>query len=238
VESGEIGVIIMEVMRNEEPEKGFLENVRKLATDNGIVLIFDECSSGFRQTFGGLHKHYGVNPDVAVFGKALGNGYSITSVIGRRDVMEAAQDTFVSSTFWTERIGPAAALMTLKVMEREKSWEKITKIGNHMKDSWQMQADFHGLKILHQGLPAIATFSFESEMNMSYKTLISQEMLKHGYLASNAFYASTCHSEDIINGFSEKLSSVFAMIRKCENGAPLNLFLKSDVCYTGFSRLN
>jgi glutamate-1-semialdehyde 2,1-aminomutase len=238
VGSGEIGVIIMEVMRNEEPEKDFLENVRKLATDHGIVLIFDECTSGFRQTFGGIHKHYGVDPDIAVFGKALGNGYSITSVIGRRNVMEAAQETFVSSTFWTERIGPAAALTALKVMEREKSWEKITKIGNHMKDSWQMLADFHGLKISHQGLPAIANISFDSEMNLPYKTLISQEMLKHGYLASNAFYASTSHTEEMIDAFSEKLSSAFAMISQCENGVPLDLFLKSDVCYNGFTRLN
>ena len=89
----------MEVARNWNPENRFLENVRKLATDHDIVLIYDESTSGFRQTFGGLHKQYGVNPDMATFGKALGNGYAITTVLGRREVMEAAQASFISSTF-------------------------------------------------------------------------------------------------------------------------------------------
>ena len=100
----------MEVSRNEAPKDNFLEKIRKLATDNNIVLIFDECTSGFRQTLGGLHKLYGVEPDMAMFGKALGNGYAITATIGRREIMEAAQPSFISSTFWTERIGPTAAL--------------------------------------------------------------------------------------------------------------------------------
>ena len=125
VEVHEIGVIKMEVSRNTGPENQFLHKVRQLATAKGIVLIFDECTSGFRQTFGGLHKLYGVEPDMAMFGKALGNGYAITATIGRREIMEAAQSTFISSTFWTERIGPSAALKTLEVMDRIKSWEVI-----------------------------------------------------------------------------------------------------------------
>src|SRR5205085_7622873 len=111
--------------------------VRKLASEREIVLVFDECSSGFRQTFGGLHKLYGVDPDMAMFGKALGNGYAITATIGKRSIMEAAQSTFISSTFWTERIGPAAALKTLQVMEREKSWERITQAGRAIGERWQ-----------------------------------------------------------------------------------------------------
>ena len=109
VANHDIGVIKMEVDRNVETEDGFLEGVRKIATDNNIVLIFDECTSGFRETFGGLHKKYGVDPDMALFGKAIGNGYAITAVIGKREVMDATQSTFISSTFWTERIGPTAA---------------------------------------------------------------------------------------------------------------------------------
>ena len=110
----------MEVSRNMGPEDNFLHKIRKLASEKNIVLIFDECTSGFRQSFGGLHKIYGVEPDMAVFGKALGNGYAITAVIGQREVMEVAQSTFISSTFWTERIGPVAALKTLEIMEKEK----------------------------------------------------------------------------------------------------------------------
>src|SRR5262245_51501905 len=93
VTAHDIGAIKMEVVRNESPEDNFLHKVRKLATDKGIILILDESTSGFRETFGGLHKKYGVEPDMAIFGKALGNGYAITATIGRREVMEAAQST-------------------------------------------------------------------------------------------------------------------------------------------------
>ena len=115
----------MEVQRSTPPDPGFLEGVRELCTRHNIVLIFDECTSGFRESFGGIHLKYGVSPDMAMFGKALGNGYAITATIGKRSVMEAAQSTFISSTFWTERIGPSAALKTLEVMERERSWELV-----------------------------------------------------------------------------------------------------------------
>ena len=123
----ELAAVKMEVQRSKPPDSGFLEEFAKLCTRHGIVLIFDECTSGFRETFGGLHIKYGVEPDMAMFGKALGNGYAITATIGRRSaLMEAAQSTFISSTFWTERIGPTAALKTLEVMERERSWEQVT----------------------------------------------------------------------------------------------------------------
>ena len=128
-----IGVIKMEVMRNEPSSNNFLQSVRQLADENNIVLIFDECTSGFRQTFGGLHKAFGVKPDIAVFGKALGNGYAISAIIGRREVMESAQTTFISSTFWTERIGPTAALACLAEMERTNSWQIISEKGKLIK---------------------------------------------------------------------------------------------------------
>src|SRR6185436_11515917 len=153
VDEHDIGVIKMEVSPNQGPATGFLEAIRALADEKGIVLVFDECTSGFRETFGGLHKKYGVEPDLAIFGKALGNGYAITATIGRREVMEAAQSTFISSTFWTERIGPSAALKALEVMERIRSWDTITAIGNQIRAGWQALADRHELAIEHWGLP-------------------------------------------------------------------------------------
>ena len=124
-----IGVIKMEVLRNREPENGFLERVRRLASDNGIVLIFDECTSGFRETFGGLYKKFAVVPDIAVYGKTLGNGYAVSAIVGKEEIMQAAQSTFISSTFWTERIGSVAALKTLEVMQREEPWTHVTELG-------------------------------------------------------------------------------------------------------------
>ena len=238
VNNHDIGVIKMEVSRNQGPENGFLENVRKLATERGIVLIFDECTSGFRQTLGGLHKLYGVEPDMAMFGKALGNGYAITATIGKREIMEAAQTSFISSTFWTERIGPTAALKTIEVMEREKSWETITKTGNYVRDAWKSMAKNNDLEIQISGLPAVSSFSFKSPNMLQYKTLITQEMLAKGYLASNVLFSCTEHTLEIIGGYLTALDSIFGQIRKCEDGLDIKKLLKGPVCHSGFKRLN
>ncbi len=238
VSNHDIGVIKMEVVRNMDPQDNFLHKVRRLATERNIVLIFDECTSGFRETFGGLHKKYGVEPDMALFGKALGNGYAITAAIGKREVMEAAQTTFISSTFWTERIGPTAALKALEVMERAKSWDTITQTGLNIRHRWQQLADKHDLKIDHWGLPALAGFSFRSTSSLAYKTLITQEMLAKGYLAGNSVYVCTEHTPEIVAGFFEALDPVFALIRECEAGKDVLSLLKGPVCHGGFKRLN
>jgi glutamate-1-semialdehyde 2,1-aminomutase len=236
--SHDIGVIKMEVVRNMGPEDDFLHKVRKLATDRSIVLIFDECTSGFRETFGGLHKKYGIEPDIAMFGKALGNGYGITATIGKRDVMEAAQTTFISSTFWTERIGPTAALKTLEVMERFKSWGIITETGLRIRKGWQQLADRHGLNIDHWGLPALTGFTFQSPNALAYKTLITQEMLAKGYLAGNSVYVCTEHTPEVVNDFFEALDPVFGLVKECEEGRDVMSILKGPVCHGGFKRLN
>ena len=238
VNAQDIGVIKMEVSRNKGPEDNFLHKVRKLATDRRIVLIFDECTSGFRQTFGGLHKMYDVEPDMAMFGKALGNGYAITAAIGRREIMEAAQTTFISSTFWTERIGPTAALKTLEVMERLKSWERITQAGLDITSRWQTLADKHSLSITTSGLPALTGFSFNSPKALAYKTLITQEMLDKGYLAGTSVYVCTEHTPKVVDDFFAALDPVFALVKECEEGRDVMSLLKGPVCHGGFKRLN
>ena len=239
VQRHDIGVIKMEVSRSVEPEKGFLESVRNLATENNIVLIFDECTSGFRETFGGLHKKYGVKPDMAVFGKALGNGYAITAVVGKKEIMKvAAQETFISSTFWTERIGPAAGLKTLEVMEREKSWEKITSTGKTIGKRWQALAEKYELPIEIGGLPALVNFSIPVGDWLKYKTFITQELLKKGFLAANSVYVCTEHINAIIDKYFEHLDSVFETISECEDGRNIDDLLEGPVCHTGFKRLN
>ena len=238
VNTQDIGMIKMEVVRNMGPEDNFLHKVRKLATNRGIVLIFDECTSGFRETFGGLHKKYGVEPDMAMFGKALGNGYGITATIGKREVMEAAQTTFISSTFWTERIGPTAALKTLEVMGRIKSWETITQTGLNIRQGWQKLADKHGLSISHWGLAALTGFTINSENALAYKTLITQEMLAKGYLAGNSVYVCIEHTPEVVAGFFNALDPIFAIIKQCEEGRDVMNLLKGPVCHGGFKRLN
>jgi len=234
----DIGVIKMEVQRSEAPKDNFLHQVRKLATEHNIVLVFDECTSGFRETLGGLHLKYGVEPDIAVYGKALGNGYAISAIIGRREVMEAAQSTFISSTFWTERIGPTAALKTLEVMQREESWLQITQTGLNIKQQWQQLADEHGLSIEQWGIPALAGFTIKSQHALAYKTLITQEMLKQGYLADNRIYVCTEHSESILDSYFERLGAIFALIKQCEDGKDPQTLLDGPICHSAFKRLN
>ena len=239
VNNNDIGVIKMEVFRNFEPEDNFLQKVRTLADSKNIVLIFDECTSGFRQTFGGLHKQYGVEPDMCMFGKALGNGYGITAVIGRKSVMEAAQNTFISSTFWTERIGPTAALKTLEVMEKTKSWEVITATGKSVSKKWKEIAEANDIKINISGPPALLSFSFDSEKHLSYKTFLTQEMLKRGYLASTNLYVCTAHTPEILSGYYDHLNDMFKMIGEFEKGnEDIDSFLEGPVCHGGFKRLN
>lgn len=238
IATGKIGVIMMEVARTFDPSPDFLKRVRELATANGIVLIFDECTSGFRQSFGGLHKLYGVDPDMAVFGKVLGNGYAVTAVIGRREVMEAAQNSFISSTFWTERIGSAAALATLDVMAQTQSWEVITGIGVDITRRWRELAAKHGLEISTSGLPALTGFAFKGANAAAYKTLISQEMLDKGYLAATSVYTCLAHTPDIVDGYFDALDPVFALIAACEAGRDVGSLLRGPICHAGFKRLN
>lgn len=238
VHDHDVGVIKMEVARNSAPQPGFLQKVRQLASDHRIVLIFDECTSGFRQTFGGLHKLYGVEPDMALFGKALGNGYAITAAIGRREIMEAAQSTFISSTFWTERIGPTAALKTLEIMERERSWEKITRTGGLIGERWQAAAARHGLPLQLSGLAALIGFSLTLPDMRKYKTLITQEMLKKGFLATTEVYVCTEHTQAVVDRYFEALDPLFALIQQCEAGRSIDELLEGPVCHDRFKRLN
>ena len=238
IKKNEIGIIKMEVSRSMGPEKGYLEYVRNLATKNNIILIFDECTSGFRETFGGLHKKYEVNPDIMMLGKTLGNGYAITAVLGKEEIMKSAEDTFISSTFWTERIGPSAALKTLEVMENEKSWIKITSIGKKITEGWKNLSKIYDLPIDISGLPSLASFTIKSNDWLKYKTLITQEMLKNGFLASNLVYSCIQHKNYILDEYFNLLRSVFSNIRDCEDGKDVDMLLEGPVCHKGFSRLN
>lgn len=238
VSNNDIGVIKMEVIRNETPKNNFLSKVRKLADERGIVLVFDECTSGFRETFGGIHKKFNITPDIAMYGKTLGNGYAINAIVGKKEIMEAAQTTFISSTFWTERIGPTAALKTLEVMEEIESWKRISDIGRLVSKNWQKLAKKYELEIAVQGIDALPSFSFSYSKNLEYKTLITQELLKQGYLATTSFYACTEHTTEILDGYFSELEKVFLKIKECEDGQNIYDLLEGPVCHSGFARLN
>lgn len=234
----DLAAVKMEVCRNFGPEDGYLEHIRKLCSEYGVVLIFDECTSGFRETFGGLFQNYGVNPDMTIYSKTMANGYVMAAVVGRKDIMQAAQGSWISSTFWTDRIGPSAALAALDEMERTKSWEVINNIGLENKKRWQSLADKYGLKINQWGIPALAGYTFDSPNALAYKTYITQEMLKRGYLAGNSMYTCICHTPEILDGYFQNLDEVFAEICKFEEGKDVMKALEGPVCQAGFKRLN
>ncbi len=212
----DIGAIKMEVERNEKPKNNFLKEVRKIANQYNIVLIFDECTTGFRETYGGIYKKYNVNPDIAIFGKALGNGYPITSIVGKKDLMDMKNKTFMSSTFWTERTGPTAALKTLEIMEKIKSWDLITNKGKKISNFWKKIAKKYKMDIKVQGIPSLCNFQFNSKFHNIFKGYITNEMLKRGFLANNIIYSSVAHKENILNKYFEYFEEVFEELSKID----------------------
>ena len=232
----DVGVIYMEPQRSTPPEPGFLEGVRQLATDRNIVLIFDECTSGFRRSLGGLHLHFGVEPDIATLGKTLGNGYAITAVIGREEVMQAAQSTFISSTFWTERIGPTAALAAIEVMREENAPERVHGIGRSIQERWQQVANANNMTITTGGLPALANFAIEGLNPLAVKTFMTARMLERGYLAGVNVYASLAHTPEILDNYFSEIEPLFAELAQMTNDE-LIAQLPNGPAQSGFSRL-
>ncbi len=233
-----IGVIIMEVMRNFEPKNNFLKKIRRLCSKNNIILIFDECTSGFREVYGGLHLKYDVYPDLAMFGKSLGNGFAINAVIGKRDIMNFAKKTFISSTFWTERSGSVAGIKTLDLMQSLKSWDVISHKGRFIKEKWRAIAKKNHLKIDIFGLDAIPKFNLPYKNWLAYKTFITQEFLSKKILASNTIYLSTVHDMKILNIYLDELNRIFKIIKNCEDGLDIFSLLKRNICAHEFTRLN
>tara|TARA_B100001029_G_C15037211_1_gene440953 strand:- start:394 stop:1713 length:1320 start_codon:yes stop_codon:yes gene_type:complete len=238
VDKNKIGVIKMEVYRNIEPKNDFLKKVRKLADKKNIVLIFDECTSGFRKSNGGLHKIYNVKPDMAIFGKALGNGYAITAVLGKKEIMECVQNTFISSTFWTERIGSVAGLETLKIMEEIESWKLIDKIGKNIKKTWGEISQNTKVPIEISGLNALAQFKIISKNSNIFKTYITQEMLKKNILATDTIYVSIKHKDKILQKYYENLEKIFKIIAKYQYSKNVKSLLKTKESAMGLPRLN
>lgn len=235
--AGDVGVVFMEVTRSAGPDPGFLEGVRRLASEHGAVLVFDECTSGFRRALGGIHLDHGIDPDVAVFGKTLGNGYAITAVIGRREVMDIAQETFISSTFWTERIGPTAALAALDRMAETDACARIDEIGRRATRTWERLGAEVGLEITTSGLPALANFAVTGFDPLLVKTFVTRSMLARGHLSGTALYASIAHDDDVLDRYAEELAPVLHDLATCGSDDELAARLPGGAAQAGFRRL-
>jgi glutamate-1-semialdehyde 2,1-aminomutase len=233
----EVGVIVMEPVRDSPPEKGFLEQVHEVAEESGAVLVFDEVTSAFRMNTGGIHLRLGTNPDMAVFSKALGNGYATGAVIGKEEIMQAAQSSFISSTNWTEKIGPVAALATIRKHRRLNAAEHLIALGNRVQEGWKAAAEEAGLKITVTGIPPLSHFTFEQENGQAMTTLYTQMMMQRGYLASGKFYPMYAHKLSDVEKYIETTKAVFRAIADAVKKKEVEKQLKGPVAHKGFYRL-
>lgn len=233
----EIGAVVLESIRSYEPTPEFLKILREVCTREGIPLIVDEISAGFRNTIGGAHLTLGLEPDIAVFAKAMSNGYPMAAVVGKRNFMDAAQKTFISSTYWTERIGPTAAIATIQRMFETDAPSHLGKVGTIIKNGWKSLAEKNGLNLKVYGFPALCGFSFNYDKPLELKTLFTQEMLSKGFLATTAFYASLAHTEEICARYLQAADESFALIADRIKKGKVKESLHGPVCHSGFQRL-
>ncbi len=234
----QLAAIIMEPCRSQDPDPEFLETARDGARRVGALLVFDEITIGWRLTCGGAHLKFGVHPDMAVFAKALGNGHPMAAVIGTRAAMAGAHDSFISSTYWTEGIGPAAALATVRKMQSLDLPAHLTRVGTRVLELWTEHARRHGLPIRTGGYPCLAHFTFEHEQADVLRTLYTQCMLERGFLAGTKLYATLAHTEPVLEQYGRAIDGVFAHLAGIlSQGGPVAGHLRGPVAHSGFRRL-
>jgi glutamate-1-semialdehyde 2,1-aminomutase len=233
----EIAAIVMEPVRSTLPEPGFLEEVRRIADETGAVLIFDEITVGFRLASGGAHLIFGVEPDMAVFAKAISNGYPMAAIIGRAQVMEAAQSSFISSTSWTDRIGPAAALATIKKHIREGVPEKLAVTGARVQKGWAEAASDPELRVAVSGTPPLPHLEFEYPESRALGTLFTQLMLDRGILATRGFYPTYAHEPHHVDKYLTAVEEVFSLLATAIGSGEISDLLNGPVAHSGFQRL-
>lgn len=235
---GEIAAIVMEPMRYDTPKDDFLEKVRALADESKAVLIFDEITSGWRSHHGGIHLKLGVAPDVAVYAKSISNGFPMAAILGREHVLESAQRSFISSTYWTEGLGPAAALATLEKIRTVNVAAHIKSIGELTQSGWLAAAEKNGLKIKIGGIPALCNFAFNyGDLSRAIMTLFTQSMLERGFLANGVFYPTYAHRPETVQHYLRNIDGVFAWLSTCIEQGKVEAALRGPVAHSGFARL-
>ncbi len=212
-EQDDIGVICVEGARYEYPSLEFVEAVKQLQVATGAILISDEITSGWRVSPGGVLKTLGCQPNIEVFGKALGGGFAISAIVGHKETMEKASASFMSSTMWTERVGFVAARKTIEILNRENVYKHLQIMGQNIIKVWKKAAKKNNLSIYTGEFYPLATFKFQyEELNDHLMTIFCEEMLARGYLASNSVYVCWAHDQGVIDVYAEAIEEVFGII--------------------------
>ena len=232
------GVICIEGARYDFPRKDFLDSITYIAKKYNMVVVSDEITSGWRMTDGGVYKLNGFNPDIVVYAKAMGGGYAISAVVGSEKVMYSAQDTFMSSTMWTERVGFTAALATINILTREKVWEHLIKIGDQIGDGWLRLAKKHNINLTITDFKPLITMKLNYEnRNQALMTLFIQEMLFRGYLAATSVYVSYAHTEKIVEKYLTAVDECFEIMSQAIENNNENELLKTKIRSDSFQRI-
>jgi glutamate-1-semialdehyde 2,1-aminomutase len=233
----QVGAIVMEPTRAADPAPGFLEGVRELADRHDVPLIFDEITAGFRLHRGGAHLRYGINPDIAVFAKALGNGVPIAAIIGNADTMQAAQSSFVSSTLWTEGLGFAAGLATLRKMARHDVPGHVAGIGTLFREGLRSRAHAHAVPLTLGGHPALTFLSFAHPEAAAVQTLFTVRLLARGFLAGGGFYPSLMHEPRHVEAYLAAADEALAEIAIAIGRGDVRERIRGPIKHSGFARL-
>ena len=198
--------------------KQFAKEINKICNKKNICLIVDEITCGWRSNLGGLYKKIGLEPDIVIYGKALGNGYAISSIVGKEKYMKFANKSFISSTAWTERIGFVAAINTIKTLEK-KNYNNLREIGKIIKNNWRISAEKNQISINTNDYDEIPSFKFmHKNKNEILETAFTNFYLKYDILASNSVYLSFSHNRKNINKYLKLLDNAFKHVKDVLNG--------------------
>ena len=234
----ELACVVMEPCRFHDPEPGFLEHVRDEAHRVGAMLLFDEITIGFRRHLGGAHLRLGVQPDMAIFAKSLGNGHPSAAVIGTREAMEGARNSFISSTYWTERVGPVAALATLSKMQQVNVPNHVDRMGRQIVGAWKKHIEASSLPLaIENHYPCCPGFLFDHELAAELRLLFVQEMLQRGFLATNKVYMTLAHNDENPVAYDQAVGETFAVVADALQKGDVADRLNGPVAKTGFQRL-
>ncbi len=232
-----LAAVVMEPIRNYEPTQEFIDFVHKTAKDKKVPLIIDEISAGFRICNGGAHLKLGFKPDIVVFSKALGNGFPCSAVIGKEWVMSAAQDAFITSTNWTERVGSVAALAMIDKFVKNNAYEHLLNISTLVWNGWEELAKKHGIELSVGGFKPMIHLHFNNNHSVNGAYFI-QEMLKKGFLASAGFYAMYAHKKEDVEKYLKAVDEVFASLSALIKNNEVEAHLEGKPSGTGFARIN
>ena len=232
---GKLAAVVMEPMRSEFPRDGFMQNVIDACHAAGAVFVLDEVTSGWRFGFPGAAPVLGIEPDIAVYAKAMSNGYPSGAIIGKNEVMDASNSSFISSSYWTDGVGTAASLACIRKMQREGVQKHVWELGGRLQAGLREVAARHpSLQLKIGGMPCAPSLGFADP---AAKVLMIRHMLQRGYLMSSQLYVTWPHTDELITGMLAVLDESLDLVSKTQERGELKSTAGVEIAQQGFARL-